>query len=316
MAHDNKVVHLSGQKPVGRFSLPPALIRLRDASGQSLKSVLGAFFEQADDSLFALADRAGSNQDQTAYFDAMRELRLRRKSMAVSMLQYVSQAFNEFGRFKPSHSGSALEEVDQDSLSLLDHSELEQQVAIDNLVTKLRNRYQEPVRMLAARVRHLMPEIQMSDDQMPLSPEVICGGIAEACSDLDIDIRAKLVVLKLFERLLVDKLAALYDQANKTLIAEGVLPDMRRAPVGGSSPQPRRPVPQAGAPALSPGQAGAEQGGSGAASFPTFSELSALLHQGETSSATGSLSAGGVTLDTGGLMARLSDLQGSLTQVS
>lgn len=316
MAHDNKVVHLSGQKPVGRFSLPPALIRLRDASGQSLKSVLGAFFEQADDSLFALADRAGSNQDQTAYFDAMRELRLRRKSMAVSMLQYVSQAFNDFGRFKPLRSGSALEEVDQDSLSLLDHSELEQQVAIDNLVTKLRNRYQEPVRMLAARVRHLMPEIQMSDDQMPLSPEVICGGIAEACSDLDIDIRAKLVVLKLFERLLVDKLAALYDQANKTLIAEGVLPDMRRAPVGGSSPQPRRPVPQAGAPALSPGQAGAEQGGSGAASFPTFSELSALLHQGETSSATGSLSAGGVTLDTGGLMARLSDLQGSLTQVS
>lgn len=316
MAHDNKVVHLSGQKPVGRFSLPPALIRLRDASGQSLKSVLGSFFEQADDSLFALADRAGSNQDQTAYFDAMRELRLRRKSMAVSMLQYVSQAFNDFGRFKPSHSGSALEEVDQDSLSLLDHSELEQQVAIDNLVTKLRNRYQEPVRMLAARVRHLMPEIQMSDDQMPLSPEVICGGIAEACSDLDIDIRAKLVVLKLFERLLVDKLAALYDQANKTLVAEGVLPDMRRAPVGGSSPQQKRPVPQAGAPALSPGQAGAEHGSSGAASFPTFSELSALLHQGETSSAAGGLPAGGVTLDTGGLMARLSDLQGSLTQVS
>ncbi|AMQ90880.1 DUF1631 domain-containing protein [Marinobacter sp. LQ44] len=316
MAHDNKVVHLSGQKPVGRFSLPPALIRLRDASGQSLKSVLGSFFEQADDSLFALADRAGSNQDQTAYFDAMRELRLRRKSMAVSMLQYVSQAFNDFGRFKPLRSGSALEEVDQDSLSLLDHSELEQQVAIDNLVTKLRNRYQEPARMLAARVRHLMPEIQMSDDQMPLSPEVICGGIAEACSDLDIDIRAKLVVLKLFERLLVDKLAALYDQANKTLVAEGVLPDMRRAPVGGSSPQANRPAPQAGAPALSPGQAGVESGASGTASFPTFSELSALLHQGEASPGAGSLPGGVVTLDTGGLMARLSDLQGSLTQVS
>lgn len=316
MAHDNKVVHLSGQKPVGRFSLPPALIRLRDASGQSLKSVLGSFFEQADDSLFALADRAGSNQDQTAYFDAMRELRLRRKSMAVSMLQYVSQAFNDFGRFKPLRSGSALEEVDQDSLSLLDHSELEQQVAIDNLVTKLRNRYQEPVRMLAARVRHLMPEVQISDDQMPLSPEVISGGIAEACSDLDIDIRAKLVVLKLFERLLVDKLAALYDQANKTLVAEGVLPDMRRAPVGGSAPQPKRSAPQAGAPALSPGQAGAEHGVSGAASFPTFSELSALLHQGEASSTAGGLPAAGVTLDTGGLMARLSELQGSLTQVS
>src|SRR5690554_6331230 len=133
MAQDNKVVHLARQKSVGRFSLPTALVRLRDASGRSLKTVLGSFFEQADDSLFELADRAGSNQDQTAYFDAMRELRLRRKSMTVSILQYVSQAFNELGQFRPAGKGRSLEEVDRDSLSLVDHSDLEQQVAIENL---------------------------------------------------------------------------------------------------------------------------------------------------------------------------------------
>ncbi|MET4027421.1 hypothetical protein ABIE59_002956 [Marinobacter sp. MBR-99] len=320
MAHDNKVVRLSGQKPVGPFSLPPTLIRLRDVSGQSLKSVLGSFFEQADDSLFALSDRAGSNQDQAAYFDAMRELRLRRKSIAVSMLQYVSQAFNDFGRFKPLRSGSSLEEVDQDSLSLVDHSELEQQVAIDNLLNRLRNRYQEPVQMLAARVRHLMPDVQFSDDQMPLSPEVICGAIAEACADLDIDIRAKLVVLKLFERLLVDKLGEFYEQANKTLIAEGVLPDMRRVPAAGSAgATKRRPAGPAGTsepPEHPSGPQAPFTASAGASSFPTFSELSALLHQGESSSSGMSLPAGAVTLDTVDLMARLSNLQNSLPPVS
>lgn len=316
MAHDNKVVRISGQKPVSRFSLPPALIRLRDASGQSLKGVLSSFFEQADDSLFALADRAGSNQDQTAYFDAMRELRLRRKSMTVSMLQYVSQAFNESGRFKPARSGASLEQVDQDSLSLLDHSELEQQVAIENLVTKLRNQYQEPVRMLAVRVRHLMPDIELADDQMPLSPEVICGGISEACADLDIDIRAKLVVLKLFERLLVDKLAGFYDQANKTLIAEGVLPDMKRAPTGNAQNSARKgsqgqgPVPPAATgSAQAPESDGSAAGGS---HTPTFSELSALLHQGDAPAHGGGASLGGVTLDTARLMVRLSELQNTV----
>lgn len=73
MVHDNKVVSFSGQKPPARFALPAALVRLRDASGQSLKSVLASFFDRADDALFELADRAGSNLDQTAYFDAMRE---------------------------------------------------------------------------------------------------------------------------------------------------------------------------------------------------------------------------------------------------
>ena len=315
MAHDNKVVRLSGQKPMGRFSLPPALIRLRDASGQSLKSVLSSFFEQADDSLFALADRAGSNQDQTAYFDAMRELRLRRKSMTVSMLQYISQAFNETGRFKPLRSATSLEEVDQDSLSLLDHSELEQQVAIENLVTKLRNQYQEPVRMLATRVRHLMPDIELADDQMPLSPEVICGGISEACADLDIDIRAKLVVLKLFERLLVDKLAGFYEQANRTLIAEGVLPEMKRAPTGNAPVAGRKGLPGQGP--VPPAQTGSTAASgnygelAGAAQSPTFSELSALLHQGDTPSSGTGQAMGAVTLDTGHLMVRLNELQSS-----
>jgi hypothetical protein len=313
MAHDNKVVRLAGQKPVSRFSLPVELVRLRDTSGQSLKSVLASFFEQADDSLFALADRAGSNQDQTAYFDAMRELRLRRKAMTVSVLQYVSQAFNELGKFKPARSGRSLEEVDQDSLSLVDHSELEQQVAIDNLTNRLRNRYQEPVRMLAARIRHLVPQLDLSDDQMPLSPEVICGAISDACTDLDIDIRAKLVVLKLFERLLVDKLSDFYQECNKTLIAAGVLPDMKRAPVGGAQVAPGRSAPKAGgSPAPAEEAPAAEGAAHSHGPSPTFSELSALLHQGESGSA--GMAQTGAVLDTDRLMARLNELQGAAPQ--
>lgn len=307
MAHDHKVVRLAGQKPVSRFSLPAELVRLRDISGQSLKEVLASFFEQADDSLFELADRAGSNQDQTAYFDAMRELRLRRKAMTVSVLQYVSQAFNELGEFKPARSGGSLEEVDQDSLSLVDHSELEQQVAIDNLSKRLRSQYQEPVRLLAARIRHLVPQLNLSDDQMPLSPEVISGAISDACTDLDIDIRAKLVVLKLFERLLVDKLSDFYQACNKTLIAAGVLPDMKRAPVGGVQVASGHSAPKAGGL-----QAATDEvppfDGDVHGFTPTFSELSALLHQGE--SGGNSVAHTGTVLDTGRLMAHLSELQG------
>ena len=56
MAQDNKVVSLKGQKLPDRFSLPGSLVRLRDVSGQSLKSVLSGFFDKADDALFELAE--------------------------------------------------------------------------------------------------------------------------------------------------------------------------------------------------------------------------------------------------------------------
>ncbi|WP_421910597.1 DUF1631 domain-containing protein [Marinobacter sp.] len=316
MAQDNKVVSLKGQKLPDRFSLPGSLVRLRDVSGQSLKSVLSGFFDKADDALFELADKAGTNQDQTAYFDAMRELRLRRKNMTVSVLQYVSRAFNDIGSFKPGGGSGTLDEVDQDSLALLDHSDLEQQVAIDNLINKLRNQHSEVIRLLNVRVTHLLPSMRLEDSQMPLSPEVICGGVAEACSDLDIDIRAKLVVLKLFDRLLVGVLGDFYKDANKTLIAEGVLPDMRRPPVGGQGASGiSTPARGRTAGTLS---AHSESDASGPLTAPsddvraTFSELSALLHQGQSSTEYGTEISGPPSagaLDTPTLMARLHEIQ-------
>lgn len=313
MAQDRKVVNLRNQNIPQRFSLAAALVRLRDVSGQSLKSVMSEFFDQADDALFELADKSGTNQDQSAYFEAMRELRLRRKNMTVSVLQYVSSAFNEIGKFKPRGGSGSLNEVDQDSLSLVDHSQLEQQVAIDNLINKLRSQNLEAIQLLNIRVAHLVPSVKLSDSQMPLSPEVICGGLSEACADLDIDIRAKLVVLKLFDRLLGGILGDFYLNANKTLIAEGVLPDMKHPPAGGRKP--------AGSTSARSGQAGqavevsdARQGSHGSGAFSsdvkaTFSELSALLHGGKDGQGSDQRSSAIGVLDTGILMTRLSTLQ-------
>jgi hypothetical protein len=330
MKQENKVVSFSGQKPFSRFDLPPALVRLRDTSGQILKGDLERFFERADDALFELADRAGSNTDQTVYFDAMRELRLRRKAMVVSVLQYVSQAFNDIGQFRPKQSGCALDEVDQDSLSLVEHSDLEQQVAIDNLTKKMRNKYQTPIQLLSVRVNHLVPSVELADNQMPLSPDVICGGLAEACSDLDIDIRAKLVVLKLFDRLLGDKLGDFYQEANRTLAAEGVLPDAKRPPArsavapSGARSATSTPVPPSNSQHEVAGGVSSEEGSSqyyshdeiqGGASYATFSELSALLHQrGATQATVEPDKTDEAYLDTERLMVLLSEAQTSYDQ--
>ncbi|TBW54484.1 DUF1631 domain-containing protein [Marinobacter halodurans] len=313
MTNDSRVVSLhGGARERSSFSLPSALIRLRDYSSQALRKELGEFFDSADDALFNLADKAGTNQDQTAYFDAMRELRLRRKAMSLSILQWVARAFNEVGTFDPqSRRSGDLTEIDQDSLSLVDHGDHEQQVAIDNLVNKLRNRYTDSIRMLAVRIEHLIPNANLSDRQMPLSPEIICGGLQEACNDLDIDIRAKLVVLKLFDKLFIDRLDRLYREANTLLVKDGVLPDMKRPPVAGRGeprqPVARRPVPPS-APSMS-GETYTPVGGEGR--HPTFSELSALLHTqtGPADSSASSATGQQGVIGTVELMRRLAVLQ-------
>ncbi|WP_148862447.1 DUF1631 domain-containing protein [Marinobacter fonticola] len=320
MTNDNRVVSLRKEAGERSFTLPTALIRLRDYSGQALRKELSEFFDSADDALFNMADKAGTNQDQTAYFDAMRELRLRRKSMTLSMLQWVARAFNEIGAFDPQPRANGLTEVDQDSLSLLDHGDLEQQVAIDNLTNKLRNRHLESIRMLVSRFQHLAPKFDLQDRQMPLSPEVICSGLQEACNDLDIDIRAKLVVLKLFDKLFIARLDNLYRDANTLLVKSGVLPDMKRPPVSGSGTKQHVATSRGQVPPSTPQAFGRTSGHGESTSLreegadATFSELSALLHNSSDGDApvgtVGRAGAqGGGVLDTGELMQQLALLQ-------
>ncbi len=310
MAQDRKVVNMNTQRDMDRVSMPVVLVRLRDASGLTLSTLLNEFFDSADDALFGLADKAGTNQEQTAYFDAMRELRLRRKPMSLSVMQWISRAFNEIGRFDPLPGSSGLQDVDQDSLTLMDHGELEQKVAIDNLMTKLRNRHADAIGMLTARVAAVVPGVRFAARQMPLSPEVICTGLGEACADLEIDIRAKLIVLKLFDRLLISRLETVYKEANRLLVQDGILPDLKRAPVPGGTRNPtNRSMSDRSVPPPPSGPVGGlseeeEAGQSGA----TFSELSSLLHQ-EPSGGQFQSPPGARRLDTHALLARLNTAQ-------
>ena len=61
--------------------LPMPIIQLRDELKESIKNLLRKLFDNADDALFAMADKAGTNGDQSIYLDSMRELRLQKLSL-------------------------------------------------------------------------------------------------------------------------------------------------------------------------------------------------------------------------------------------
>lgn len=256
MSRGENVVTI-GQSSEGR-QLPAPLISLRDKAAVRFRTVLDAFFDSADDALFDLSERSRSNAEQTTYFDAMRELRMQRKSMTLAFQQWLSRAFNEGGHFEPAPGRQGSEgESDLESLTLVDDDDLEEQVAVDNMIQRIRNRYSDPVELLRQRVAEMLGAPDLASSRNPLGPEVICHGLAEACSSLAIDIRSRLVIYKLFDKLLINQLDNLYAEANQHLSSEGVLPNLK-------SPAPQR---QRQSQSQSTGN-GAVSGG-GAASDPT-----------------------------------------------
>ncbi|MCZ4126328.1 DUF1631 domain-containing protein [Stutzerimonas balearica] len=311
MRTDAKVVHLNKAAPEHRPSspatrLPVAIISVRDKAAQQLRQALQALFDSADDSLFEIADRATSNAEQNAFFEAMRDLRMKRRSIERSFLQHLFESFTTLNQYQIGQPPQ-LESLSVDNLTLVQNDELEESVAIDTMVAKVMGRAATPLSHLTTRMNTLVSR-KLDDKSNPLSPHSVCECFVAACSDLGVEIKVKLIIYKLFEKHLLSELDNLYAEANLTLTAAGILPELqsqppRRAPL-------QRPAPGASSPAA--GSAGStspmlDDGLQEAA----FSAIQDLLAELRNSTALPSRSApqDAVPISTGDLLRLLSHMQ-------
>ncbi|MDO9321054.1 MAG: DUF1631 family protein, partial [Pseudomonas sp.] len=212
--------------PVGR--LPVALTQVRDKAAAQLKQALQGLFDNADDSLFEMADRAVSNAEQNAFFEAMRDLRLKRKNIERGFLQKIFESFavlNQYEIGKPPQ----LDAVSFEGLSLVQEDDLEETVALDGMVSKVLGRDSVALGHLTARLNALVSK-KIEDKTNPLGPRELCAGFLDACRSLGVEIKVKLIIFKLFEKYVLADLDQLYAEVNQLLITAGVLPELQSAP--------------------------------------------------------------------------------------
>lgn len=217
----------SPTSPVGR--LPVALIQVRDKAAQQLKQNLQSLFDNADDTLFEMADRATSNAEQNAFFEAMRDLRLKRKSIERGFLQKVFESFANLNQYEIGKPQPALDGVSFDSLSLVQNDELEETVALDAMVAKVMSRDAMALGHLTTRLNAVISK-KLDDKSNPLGPTLLSEYFLDACSGLGVEIKVKLIILKLFEKYVLGSCDILYAEANQALVNAGVLPELKSAP--------------------------------------------------------------------------------------
>jgi hypothetical protein len=233
MHNDGKVVPLNKaaaeqatQGPATR--LPVVLLQVRDKCALQLKQGLHALFDNADDTLFEMADKAKNNVEQSTYFEAMRDLRLKRKSIERGFLEKLFEAFVRIGQYENTHASPA-ETLSYDKLALVPNDELERTVALDAMVSKVYTRDGLALSQLTTRFNVLLPR-RLDDSSNPLGPSQLCDFFLQAGRNLGVEIKVKLIILKLFEKYVLSDTDHLYAEANQLLIDSGVLPDLKAAP--------------------------------------------------------------------------------------
>ncbi|SCZ25364.1 MULTISPECIES: DUF1631 domain-containing protein [Pseudomonas] len=232
MHNDGNVVPLhkattdqAPHSPLAR--LPVILLQVRDKAAQRLRNGLQELFDNADDTLFEMADRARNDVEQNIFFEAMRDLRLKRKNIERGFLEQFFEAFVGLTQFDPvpgvlSH---ALQYGDTTART----DDMERSVAVETMVGRVLNRDGFALDQLTARFNALLGKT-LGDHYNPLGPAMLCEYFLQAGRNLGVEIKVKLILLKLFERYVLADTDQLYAEANQLLIATGVLPELKPAP--------------------------------------------------------------------------------------
>lgn len=208
--------------------VPTQVVRIRDTVVAGLGDLLQGAFDAVDDSLFELANNARSNNEQNRYFEAMREIRIKRKGVERHFQNAVAQLFAD----PPQSGGVAADEslasqTNPDSLSLVGDDDLEEQVALNAMISKSKVHFQGPLLQLQTRFSEVYPGASDDAPMNPMAPEHLCSAFVEAIQALEIQIRERLILLKQFDRYVVSNLGMLLDEANRILIQAGVIPNFR-----------------------------------------------------------------------------------------
>ena len=231
--------------------MPPVLYAIRQTAKKTLNELLQGMFTSADDALFEMADRSRNDADQTMFFESMRQIRLKRKAISQ---HFISRFYRGF-EITVEPEAAPQDEPDDfdaavDSISLVQNDELEVSVAMSGIVSKVTSQFSLPIMQLTKRIDRLCEDRTITERANPLGPFVISQAFVTAMDELDVDIKIRIIVLKLFERYVMERLEPIYNEANRRLVEAGVLPDLRNV----LKPHPRSQSPVSGRPGQATGE--------------------------------------------------------------
>lgn len=226
---DKKVVELAGRGDPRNERVGELLGAVRALTLKRSHELTSALLDNVDDALFDLAEKAESNAAQTQYFDGMRELRKKRPLVERLFGEHMARGFTDFaaGRPRAARGEQTSANSGNSELTLVDDRELEESLAIASMVSKAEGRLSSALHALNQRLAVICGGLKIDDINNPLGPTALALAFRAALREIDVGIKVRLIVLKLFERYVVAGLDALYHEVNALLMQAGVLPHLR-----------------------------------------------------------------------------------------
>lgn len=114
-----------------------------------------------------------------------------------------------------------------DDLELVGEDDLEETLRFNDMANKLRAYCEEELNALDQRVGVLLGDANLETKDNPFSPNTICDAFKLACRKLDVELKMRKVMLKLFDDGVLDDIRSVYKAVNALLVRHSILPQIR-----------------------------------------------------------------------------------------
>ncbi len=185
---------------------------------------MSKLLNNAESTLFDMADSASNNKDQVRYFDLMRTLKDHKSDIAASYLSSLEPVLRPY----PITEAEKIRQKQETEgeLSLVDQSMMEDMVLVKSIGERAAGKYREQLSHLEARLEHLALKTEDIFQKHALSPVSFCQAFDDALGET-FDAPNKKILFGFYYDEVASKLGSLYDSVNNTLINAGVLPQIK-----------------------------------------------------------------------------------------
>lgn len=226
MPDHSVVVNLNQYERSRRQQISPETLTLlhgsRDLLIEGATRTLTRQTEAMENALISMAERSPLLETRNAYYTAQGLLNRQANELLSACKDAYYRAFDTL-----TNGGDKPAAVEVLELSLVGDQDFELTLAVDKATSRLRYNCAEEMVALDARVGHMMARPDLSENDNPLGPRVLCSALLEGFANMQLPQNAQVVLLNQCDLVLTTELARIYQSINQYLADRRVLPDLK-----------------------------------------------------------------------------------------
>ena len=179
--------------------------------------------DELEQELFKLAERARSNEQQHARFEALREIKRGRADIAPRFLLHIESSLAHINPGAGKAPETARRNAPGMPLELVDAEVLEEDLALQEITSKSEIRHSQAIYALSHRFGVLAGSPAWDPEVLPLGPAQLGRALRHATRCLDLGVEYRVLTYRLFDRVAMLPVGEFYDVINGYLAKQRVL---------------------------------------------------------------------------------------------